>query len=134
MSEPVRHEGRPADAARVAGLAVPGLPCDAEGPVFAEPWQAQAFALTVALHQRGLFEWGEWAQYLSRAIRDAQAAGDPDRGDTYYRHWLRAIERLVQEKGIASGDTLGRYRDAWHHAAGRTPHGQPITLAPGDFA
>jgi nitrile hydratase accessory protein len=103
-------------------------------PVFNEPWEAQAFALMVALRRRGVFSADEWATALGNEILAAQAAGDPDRGDTYYRHWLRAIERLVQEKGIASGDTLGRYRDAWHHAAGRTPHGQPITLAPGDFA
>ena len=118
-------------AVEAALEAVPEAPRD---PVFNEPWEAQAFALMVALRRRGVFSADEWATALGNEILAAQAAGDPDRGDTYYSHWLRAIERLVQEKGIASGDTLERYRDAWHHAAGRTPHGQPITLAPGDFA
>jgi nitrile hydratase accessory protein len=117
-----------ADAARVDGREVPGLPCDAEGPVFAEPWQAQAFALTVALHQRGLFEWGEWAQYLSRAIRDAQGGGDPDLGDTYYRHWLAALERLLLDKGVAAPLALAGLREAWRTAAEATPHGQPVRL------
>jgi nitrile hydratase accessory protein len=118
-------------AAEAALEAVPEAPRD---PVFNEPWEAQAFALMVALRRRGVFTADEWATALGDEILAAQAAGDPDRGDTYYRHWLRAIERLVQQKGIATGETLERYREAWHHAAGRTPHGQPVTLAPGDFA
>ena len=118
----------PRGSARVAGLDVPGLPCDAEGPVFAEPWQAQAFSLTVALHQRGLFEWAEWARYLSRAIRDAQASGDPDLGDTYYRHWLAALERLLLDKGVAAPLALAGLREAWRAAAEATPHGQPVRL------
>ncbi len=125
------HRGacaQPAGAARVAGVEVPGLPCDAEGPVFAEPWQAQAFALTVALHRRGLFEWSEWAGYLSRAIRDAQAAGDPDLGDTYYRHWLVALERLLLDKRVAAPLALAGLREAWRTAAEATPHGQPVRL------
>ncbi len=118
----------PRGPARIAGLDVPGLPCDAEGPVFAEPWQAQAFALTVALHERGLFEWTEWARYLSCAIRDAQATGDPDLGDTYYRHWLAALERLMLDKGVAAPLALAGLREAWRTAAEATPHGQPVRL------
>ncbi len=74
--------------------ALPDLPFDDDGPVFGEPWQAQAFAMTLALHERGVFTWTEWARTLSEAIRDAQASGDPDRGDTYYAHWLDALERI----------------------------------------
>jgi nitrile hydratase accessory protein len=120
----------------VAGLAValPGLPRDAEGPVFREPWEAQAFAMTVALYQRGLFSWPEWAAVLAVEIKRAQAAGDPDKGDTYYHHWLAALERLVAEKGVADQASLERYRDAWERAADRTPHGTPIELRPEDFA
>jgi nitrile hydratase accessory protein len=114
--------------------ALPGLPRDDDGPVFAEPWQAQAFAMTLALHQRGLFTWPEWAAALAAEIARAQAAGDPDRGDTYYTHWLAALERLVAEKGVATAETLQHTRDAWDHAADRTPHGQPIMLRPADFA
>ena len=109
----------------------PGAP--AEPPVFAEPWQAQAFAMTLALHERGLFTWPEWAQALAREITRAQAAGDPDTGETYYRHWLAALEQLVAVKGAGSEDELQRHRQAWDRAAHRTPHGQPIELQPQDF-
>jgi nitrile hydratase accessory protein len=122
------------DAAVRATRAVPSIPCDAEGPVFREPWEAQAFAMALALHERGLFSWSEWAATLSAEIKRAQAAGDPDTGDTYYRHWLAALERLIAEKGVTTTETLHRYRDAWDHAADRTPHGTPIELRPEDFA
>jgi nitrile hydratase accessory protein len=121
-----------AAAARATG-AVPGIPRDDDGPVFREPWEAQAFAMALALHQRGLFTWNEWAQALADEIRRAQASGDPDSGETYYRHWLATLERLVAEKRVASPETLHRYRDAWDHAADRTPHGSPIELKPEDF-
>ena len=122
----------PAAAQRAAG-AVPGIPRDDDGPVFRAPWEAQAFAMTLALHERGVFGWGEWVAALAAEIKRAQAAGDPDTGETYYRHWLAALERLVAAKGIATADTLARYRDAWDHAADRTPHGTPIELKPQDF-
>jgi nitrile hydratase accessory protein len=122
------------DAAARATRAVPSIPCDAEGPVFREPWEAQAFAMALALHERGLFSWSEWAATLSAEIKRAQAADDPDTGETYYRHWLAALERLIAEKGVTTTETLHRYRDAWDHAADRTPHGTPIELRPEDFA
>ena len=114
------------------GLA--GLPKDADGPVFSAPWQAQAFAMTLALHERGLFSWTEWAQALSQAIARAQAAGDPDLGDTYYRHWLDALETLLLAKGLAHADTLHALEHAWEDAAERTPHGQTIELRPEERA
>ena len=120
-------------AARRASEAVPGIPRDAEGPVFREPWEAQAFAMALALHERGLFTWPQWAATLGDEIKRAQAAGDPDTGETYYHHWLAALERLVAEKGVATRETLARYHDAWDRAADRTPHGQPIELRPDDF-
>ena len=113
---------------------LPGLPQDADGPVFAAPWQAQAFAMTLALHERGLFSWTEWAQALSQAIARAQAAGDPDLGDTYYRHWLDALETLLLAKGLAQADTLHALEHAWEEAAERTPHGQTIELRPEERA
>jgi len=132
---PGRSDGAGIDvvAARRATAAVPGIPRDAEGPVFNEPWEAQAFAMTLALHERGLFSWPEWAATLGEEIKRAQAAGDPDTGETYYLHWLATLEGLVARKGVASMDTLHRYRDAWDHAADRTPHGKPIELTPEDF-
>ena len=120
-------------AARGAAAVLPGLPRDRDGPVFREPWEAQAFAMAVALHERGVFTWTEWAEVLGDEIKRAQQAGDPDTGETYYRHWLAALERIVAQKCIADPVALRRYRDAWEHAAGRTPHGTPIELSPDDF-
>jgi len=130
-----RHGGTAVDAAagRRATEAVPSIPRDAQGPVFREPWEAQAFAIALALHDRGLFTWSEWAATLGDEIKRAQAAGDPDTGETYYRHWLNALERMVAAKGLADMQMLARYRHAWHHAAGRTAHGTPIELRPDDF-
>lgn len=104
------------------------LPCEAQGPIFSEPWQAQAFALTLRLHERGVFAWTEWAEYLSQAIRDAQQGGDPDLGDTYYTHWVTALERLLVDKGIAPPLALSGLRQAWRNAAEVTPHGEPVML------
>lgn len=120
-------------AAIRAAAAIPNLPCDSEGPVFREPWEAQAFAIALALHERGVFSWTEWAAALSTEIKRAQAAGDADTGETYYRHWLATLENLIAEKGVTTRDALHQYRDAWDHAADRTPHGQPIELTPTDF-
>ena len=122
------------EAARRAADAVPSIPRDDDGPVFREPWEAQAFAMALALHERGLFTWPEWAAMLAAEIKRAQQAGDPDTGETYYLHWLAALERMIATKGIATPDTLARYHDAWDHAADRTPHGLPIELKPEDFS
>ena len=112
---------------------VPGLPHDAEGPVFGAPWQAQAFAMTLALYERGLFTWPEWALALSRRIVSSPAQAEEDAGNAYYRQWLAALEDMVAAKGAASLGELQRYQHAWDHAADRTPHGQPIELQPDDF-
>jgi nitrile hydratase accessory protein len=113
---------------------LPGMPTDdGAEPVFREPWEAHAFAVAVTLHQRGLFTWTEWADALARQITSAQAAGDADLGDTYYRHWLAALETLVAAKGASTSSELRGYRDAWERAAGRTPHGKPIELQARDF-
>ncbi len=112
---------------------LPGQPQDGDAPVFAEPWQAKGFALVLALHERGVFTWAEWAQALAAQIAAAQSRGDADLGDTYYRHWVAALEALVAEKGASSAAELERYRLAWDHAADRTAHGAPIELSPADF-
>ena len=114
--------------------AVRDIPRDGDGPVFREPWEAQAFALALSLQRRGVFTWSEWAQRLGEEIKRAQAAGDPDTGETYYRHWLATLERIVAEKGVTDRVTLARYHDAWDHAADRTPHGMPIELSAEDFS
>lgn len=119
--------------AAAATAAIPSIPRDDDGPVFRAPWEAHAFAMALTLHQRGVFTWPEWAAALASEIKRAQAAGDPDTGETYYLHWLATLEGLVASKGVASTDTLDRYRDAWDRAADRTPHGKPIVLQPEDF-
>jgi len=113
---------------------VPALPCDAEGPVFREPWEAQAFALAIDAHARGLFSWPEWAAELSTQIKAAQAAGDPDTGETYYSHWLATLESLTVQKGAVSRAQLEQVQAAWDHAAKATPHGQAVVLADGALA
>jgi nitrile hydratase accessory protein len=108
---------------------LPALPRDDQGsPVFREPWQAQAFAMALRLHEAGHFTWTEWAAALAEQIRRAQAAGDPDLGETYYLHWLAALEQLVAAKGLVTVDELARRKDAWAEAARTTPHGAPIEL------
>ena len=106
-------------------LALPGIPKDADGPVFAAPWQAQAFALTVQLHAQGAFTWPEWAQALSEQLK---AAGPEDDGSRYYEHWLAALEKLVAAKRLAGTDALLDRKLAWEAAYLRTPHGKPVTL------
>jgi nitrile hydratase accessory protein len=106
---------------------------DEFGPVFRAPWEAEVFALALALNERGLFTWTEWAATLGEEIRKAQAGGDPDTGETYYLHWLATLERIVAAKGLADAGLLARTRDAWRHACARTPHGTPIELLSGDF-
>jgi len=104
------------------------IPVSEDGPVFKEPWEAKAFAMTLSLHKAGLFTWSEWADTLSLEIKRAQAGGDPDCGDTYYLHWLAALERIAAEKKVASTETLSATKDAWDRAAKATPHGEPIVL------
>lgn len=111
---------------------LPFQPHDEDGPVFAEPWHAQAFALAVQLSEQGLFTWAEWTETIAAEIKAAGAAGDPDLGDTYYGHWLRALERLVQEKGAADAATLLRRKEDWRRAYLHTPHGMPVELSAGD--
>ncbi len=101
---------------------MPGL----DEPVFAEPWQAQAFALVVALHERSLFTWDEWANALSAEVKSPGA--EPD-GSDYYEHWLAALEKLLGAKGIAGAVEIDGLAEAWHRAAHATPHGKPILLA-----
>ena len=105
-------------------------PCDDEGPVFAEPWHAQAFALAVHLSESGLFSWKEWSQTINDEIIKAQNAGDLDLGKTYYEHWLNALELLVRKKGIFNFEELVKRKEKWRDAYLQTPHGDPVKLTP----
>jgi nitrile hydratase accessory protein len=127
-SPPIKPE-----AARRAAEAIAGIPRDDNGPVFRAPWEAHAFAMAFALHQKGLFAWNEWSAMLGEEIRKAQATGDPDTGETYYHHWLATLERMVAEKGAATAQALAQHYQAWERATHRTPHGKPIELKPEDF-
>ena len=103
-------------------------PHDGEGPIFSEPWQAQAFALVIQLSEFGLFTWKEWTQTISEEIQNAQKAGDPDLGNTYYEHWLNALERLAREKGVLTVNELVERKEIWRRAYLDTPHGSPVEL------
>jgi nitrile hydratase accessory protein len=118
---------------QVVPTPLPNSPSDAGAPVFNAPWEAQAFALALTLCAKGLFTWPEWAAALSNEIKAAQAAGDPDTGETYYLHWLAALEKIVAAKNATTPEALARYRRAWDAAAERTPHGSPIELRSDDF-
>jgi len=107
---------------------VPGIPRDAEGPVFRAPWEAQAFALAVTLHERGHFTWREWTERLTAEIAAARERGKPDDGTRYYEFWLAALEKLAADKGLVGlGELLAR-KEEWDRAARATPHGKPIEL------
>ena len=114
------------DAVRLAAL--PPIPHDEEGPVFAEPWQAQAFALAVKLSEQGHFTWKEWASALADELKAAADRGEPDDGTQYYQHWVAALERLVTEKGLTDSPALLERKEAWADAYRRTPHGNPVVL------
>ena len=118
--------GRAVGAARLEAL--PPLPRDDEGPVFAAPWQAQAFALAVRLSAEGHFTWKEWARALADELRAADERGEPDDGTRYYHHWVAALERLVTAKGLTDSPALRDRKAAWADAYRHTPHGQPVVL------
>ena len=109
--------------------ALPPLPRDEEGPVFAEPWQAQAFALAVRLSAQGHFTWKEWAAALAAELKAASDRGNPDDGSRYYEYWLAALERLVTEKGLTDPASMQARKEAWADAYRHTPHGKPVELS-----
>ena len=119
----------PTGAIETARLdALPPLPRDQEGPVFAAPWQAQAFALAVKLSEEGHFTWKEWARALADELRSAEERGEPDDGTRYYHHWVAALERLVTAWGLTDSPALRDRKEAWADAYRHTPHGQPVVL------
>lgn len=118
-----------ADSDRLSEL--PPLPRDEGGPVFAEPWQAQAFALAVRLSEQGYFTWKEWAATLADELKAAADRGEPDDGTRYYEHWLAALERLVTSKRLANSAELLQRKEDWADAYRHTPHGRPVELRRG---
>src|SRR5258706_7637459 len=107
---------------------LPRLPRDEGGPVFAEPWQAQAFALAVKLSEQGHFTWKEWAATLADRLKSAAEPGEPDDGTHYYEHWLAALEQLVTAKGLTDERALHERKEAWEDAYRHTPHDKPVEL------
>jgi nitrile hydratase accessory protein len=130
--------GRPDPAGEIAGGegarldALPRMPREKDGPVFAEPWQAQAFALAVKLSEQGHFTWKEWAAALADELKAAERRGEPDDGTHYYEHWLAALERLVVSKGLTDRDAMRERKEAWAEAYLHTPHGEPVELGAGE--
>jgi nitrile hydratase accessory protein len=120
---------RQLDADRLEEL--PPLPRDEDGPIFAEPWQAQAFALAIRLSEQGHFTWKEWASALAEEIKAATNRHEPDDGSRYYHCWLVALERLVTEKGLTEPSALLARKEAWADAYRHTPHGKPVELRHG---
>jgi nitrile hydratase accessory protein len=120
------------DAERLAAL--PRLPRDNGGPVFAEPWEAQAFALAVKLSEQGHFTWKEWAAALADELKAAADRGEPDDGSHYYQHWLAALERMVTAKRLTDAPALLERKEAWADAYRHTPHGKPVELGAGSIA
>ena len=108
--------------------ALPTLPRDVDCPVFAEPWEAQAFALAVKLSEQGHFTWTEWAAALAQELKASADRGEPDDGSRYYQHWLAALERLVTAKGLTDPATMLARKEAWADAYRHTPHGKPVEL------
>ena len=108
---------------------LPALPRDSDGPVFNQPWEAKAFALTVRLSEAGCFTWPEWVKIFSQEIKAAQERGDPDLGDTYYQHWLNALERICAAKGLVGSEDMHRRKATWRRAYLNTPHGRPVDLS-----
>jgi nitrile hydratase accessory protein len=108
--------------------ALPRLPRDESGPVFSEPWQAQAFALALRLSAEGHFTWKEWAATLAEELKADAARGEPDDGSRYYQCWLAALERLVVTKGLSDPIALAARKEAWADAYRHTPHGKPVEL------
>ena len=111
--------------------ALPSLPRDEGGPVFAEPWEAQAFALAVKLSEQGHFTWKEWAAVLAEELKAAANRGEPDDGSRYYHHWLAALERLATAKGLTDPAAMLARKEAWADAYRHTPHGKPVELGAG---
>jgi nitrile hydratase accessory protein len=129
LSRPDGGEDLGIEAERLDAL--PRLPRENDGPVFAEPWQAQAFALAVKLSEQGYFTWKEWAAALADELKAAESRGEPDDGTRYYEHWLAALERLVVNKGLTDRDAMHERKEAWREAYLHTPHGKPVELGAG---
>jgi nitrile hydratase accessory protein len=115
------------DAEKLAAL--PRMPRDEGGPVFREPWEAQAFALAVKLSEQGYFTWKEWAAALAEELKGAADRGEPDDGTRYYAHWLATLERLVTAKGLSDSASLAARKEEWADAYRHTPHGKPVELS-----
>lgn len=115
---------------KALATSLPGIPKDDDGPVFQEPWQAKAFALTVSLHEQGLFSWTNWGEYLSAEIKEAEIQGRTDTAAAYYSHWMTALEKILCNKKILHDHSLAIRKNDWMVAAANTPHGKPVILEP----
>ncbi len=104
------------------------IPQDEEGPVFDEPWQAQAFAMTVKLNEAGQFSWSEWAEVFGAEIAAGTASGQGIGNAAYYLSWLSALEKIVAQKALLTPEQLSTRKAEWREASENTPHGHPIEI------
>jgi nitrile hydratase accessory protein len=109
-----------------------GLPRDEDGPVFDQPWQAQAFSIALQLHKAGVFSWPQWVQVLSDEIRAAPAQAGEPANDAYWRQWMAALERITASSGLVGPEDLEERSEAWRRAYINTPHGQAVSLSHAD--
>ena len=82
--------------------------------------------MTVNLHERGLFAWTEWADYLSAELHKP---GRAENGSDYFDCWVAALSGLLVNRGIADAGAILGLQQSWQRAAEATPHGKPIVLA-----
>jgi nitrile hydratase accessory protein len=122
----------PESAGKVDLPGLPSIPVDEDGPVFEEPWQAQAFAMVVELVETGQIDWQEWAAALGQQLKDAESAGVPDDGSRYYHHWVAALEQLLNSKQVTQAEQLAQRKSDWAEAYRSTPHGKPVMLGESD--
>ena len=120
---------QPENGKRLFLSSLPSDLTDADEPVFAEPWQAQAFAMTITLYERGLFSWSEWAETLSLKLEERASVGDDQAGQHYYEDWLAALELLVSSRTDIRSAALVDLKDNWEQAYRTTPHGEKVTLS-----
>lgn len=109
----------------------PDDPLKPRDPVFEEGWHAQTLALADAMVRSGAFTAGDWANALGAALKDADAAGNPDTTETYYHCAITALEQLIAKATSIDPTMMSNRKATWERAYLATPHGEPVLLEAG---